>query len=180
MTMVPDQAIIALQFDMRREDVLALNREYYRTSPATRRMRSRVRVTLPVILLAFWIFSTHSHGFDATTTVTHACIALLWFFLYPLRFDRNVMRNTGRLLEENSFTKLLGPCELVLSEGGLRSSSAMGESAYPWSSVESSRMLDDHLMIFLAGGSGYPIPIAQIGIDRAREAHEYALRHMAR
>lgn len=163
---------------MGREDVLVFNREFYKSSSTHRKMRFQVRVSMPVIMLAFWCFSTLSGGFDWIRTGTYAGIGLLWYFLYPLRFDRNVMKQTECMLDEMSFAKMLGPCELVLSDEGLRSKSAMGESSYPWSSVDRVILNDAYLFIFLAGNLGYPIPVSQVGGEQVRAAHDFALRHM--
>lgn len=170
---------MTIHYHMGREDVLALNQEFYRSSPSTRSTRFKVRVTLPAIMLAFWCFTTVTSGLNATTTGIYAAIAVLWYVLYPARFDRNVMKATERMLDEASFAKMLGPCELTLSEDGLRSKSALGESSYPWSSVERVCRTDAYVFIFLAGNQGYPIAISQVGADQAAAAYEVASRHVA-
>ena len=85
---------------------------------------------LPAILLMVWIISVSGSGFDWIRTLIFLGSALLWFFLYPARFDRRVERYNEKALDESSHSKSLGPCELTLSDTGLHSRSNTGESTF--------------------------------------------------
>jgi len=169
---------MTLNFQTCREDVLAFNREYHETSPTYRRTRTRVRLMLPVLMLVLWVFTTSSSGFDWTSTVIFIGGGLLWFLLYPARFDKRVSKYVERVMEEGSHSKCLGPCELTLAEDGLHSKSVTGQSMYLWSSVDRAVMTDAYLFIFLAGPVGYPIPISDVGADAAKAAYYFVLNHI--
>ncbi len=168
---------MTLNFQMRREDVLAFSREYHAASPTYQRARTRVRFMLPAVMLCFWLFTLATGIFDWTRTIIYLGVAVLWFFLYPARFDRRVQRYSEKTIEEESYSKSLGPCELTLSESGLHSKSNTGESTFYWSSVDRVLLTDSYLFIFLTGPIGYPIPIADVGQDAAKAAYDYALSH---
>lgn len=168
---------MTLNFQMRREDVLAFSQEYYAASPTYQRTRTRVRFMLPVLMLCLWLFTLTSGGIDWAVTIFYLGGALLWFFLYPARFDQRVQRYAEKTIDEEPYRKSLGPCELTLSDSGLHSKSNMGESSFYWSSVNRVKLTDSYLFIFLTGPIGYPIPIADVGQDTAKAAYDYALSH---
>jgi hypothetical protein len=170
---------MTLNFQMRREDILAFTREFHAASPTFQRTRTRVRVVFPVVMLCFWLFTFATNGFDWIRTTLYLGFALLWYFLYPARFDRRIERYCEKTLDEASHSKSLGPCELTLSESGLHSKSNTGESTYYWSAVDRVVMTDTHLFIFLTGPIGYPIPIADVGPETARAAYDFALTNRA-
>jgi hypothetical protein len=171
---------MTLNFQMRREDVLAFSREFNAASPTYQRTRTRVRFMLPVVMLCLWLFTFSSGGFDWTSTIIYLGVAVLWFFLYPARFDRRVQRYAEKTIDEGSYSKSLGPCELTLSESGLHSKSNTGESTFYWSSVDRVLLTDRYLFIFLTGPIGYPISIADVGLDAATVAYDFALSHLPR
>lgn len=164
-----------LSFQIRREDFLALNRAYLEGSPTHRRARTGARFMLPVMMLCIWLFTLAHSGIDTTFTLFCTVGSALWFFLYPARFDRSVQRYAERMIDEASYAKVFGPCELVLSESGLHSRANAGESTFPWSSVSSVVLTESHLVILLAGPMGYAVPIADIGQETAKAAYEQAL-----
>ena len=168
---------MTLNFLMRREDLLAFSREYHAASPTYQRTRTRARFMLPVVMLCLWGFTWASGGFDWTRTIIYLGVAVLWFFFYPARFDRRVQRYAEKTIDEGSYSKSLGPCELTFSESGLHSMSNTGESTFYWSSVDRVLLTDSYLYIFLSGPFGYPIPIADVGQDDAQAAYDYALTH---
>ena len=168
-----------LSFQMRREDVLAFSREYHAASPTYQRTRTRVRFMLPVIMLCLWLFALMTRGFDWIGTIIYLGVAVLWFFLYPARFDRRVQRYAEKAIGEASYGKSLGPCELQLSETGLHSKTNSGESTFYWSAVDRVLLTESYCFIFLTGAIGYPIPIADVGQEAAEAACEFALAHRA-
>ena len=169
---------MTLHYQLRLEDVLAFNREYYKNSPTYRRMRTRARLMLPVIMLALWILTTSSAGFEWTRTVFFLGLGLLWFFLYPARFDKRVIKYAERVMSEGSNRNVLGPGELILEEDGLHSNSDRGQSIYLWSSVDRVVMADDYLFIFISGNIGFPIRITDVGADTAKAAYDFVTSHM--
>lgn len=168
---------MTLNFQIRKEDILAFTRAFYAASPTFQRSRTRMRLMFPVIMLGLWLVTLATSGFDWIRTVAYLGFSLLWYGLYPARFDRNLERYCAKTLDEASQRKSLGPCELTLSESGLHSKSNTGESTFYWSAVDRVALTDTHLFIFLAGPIGYPIAIADVGLEAARAACEYALRH---
>ncbi|MEZ5385052.1 MAG: YcxB family protein [Prosthecobacter sp.] len=170
---------MTLNFQMRREDVLAFSREYHAASPTYQRTRTRVRFMLPVIMLCLWLFVLATSGFKWISTIIYLGVALLWFILYPARFDRRVQRYAEKTIDEPSYSKSLGPCELTLSEAGLHSKTNSGESTFYWSAVDRVLLTDSYCFIFLTGPIGYPIPIADVGLEAAKDAYDYALAHRA-
>ncbi len=169
---------MTLNYQLRQEDALAFNREYYKTSPTYRRTKTRARLMLPVIMLALWTFTTSSSGFEWTSTVIFLGSGLLWFFLYPTYLDKRVSRYAERVMSEGSYSKNMGPGELILAENGLHSRSAIGQSIYLWSAVDRVVLTDAYLFIFLTGLIGFPIRITDVGSDAAKAAYDYLLSHM--
>jgi hypothetical protein len=166
---------MTLNFQMRREDHLAFTREFNSTSPTFQRARTRARLMLPAMMICMWLFTFSLSGFEWTSTIIFLGSAVLWYFLYPERFDRRVERYTGKLLASQRGS--LGPCELTLSDSGLHSKSNTGESTFHWSAVDRVLLTDTYLFIFLTSPMGYPIPIADVGADAAKAAYDYAVSH---
>ena len=168
---------MTLHFQIRREDSLALSLQYHKLSPTCRKARLRSRLMLPVMMLVVWCFTTNASGFAWTSTLIYIGGSLLWFFLYPARFDKNVAKYTERVMDEAGHDKCLGPCELTLAEDGLHSKSNTGQGVHLWSAVDRVMMTDAYLFIYLTGSSGFPIKISDVGTDAAKAAYEFALRH---
>ena len=168
---------MTLNFQMRREDVLAFTREYHSSSPTYQSARKKVRLMLPAVMLCFWLFKLATDGFRWGSTLVFLGVAILWYFLYPSSFDHRVERYAQKTLDEGSHRKGLGPCELTLSESGLHSKSNYGESTFYWAAVDRVLLTDAYLFIFLNGATGYPIPITDVGSDAAKAAYEYAISH---
>jgi hypothetical protein len=166
---------MTLNFQMRKEDVLAFNREYLAGSVTFQRTRKKVRYMLPVMMIFVWLFTLLISGFEWSSLIIFMVPAVLWYFLYPARYDRRVERYTARVLEEPAQSKNLGPCELTLSEDGLHSKSNTGESKYYWSAVDRVLLTEAYLFIFLTGPVGYPIPVADVGSVAAKSAYDYAV-----
>lgn len=165
---------ITLNFTIRAQDVLALAREYRKISPTFQRMRTRVRLMVPLMVLAIWGISLYAKGFSWAQTLVFALVAALWFLFYPARFDRNAEKYQAKVLKEEGHNKGLGPCELVLSAEGLRSRGPLGQSTYYWDAVEGVWLTDSHLLILLSGGVGYPVQVAEIGMEVAEAAYRLA------
>lgn len=164
-----------LNFQMRREDVLAFSREYHATSPTYQSTRTKVRFGLPVFMLCFWLYVLMTRGFVLSSTLIYLGTAVLWFIFYPARYDRRVQRYAEKAIDEESYKKSLGPCELTISESGLHSKSNLGESTFFWSAVDRVLLTDSYCFIFLNGPLGYPIPIADVGLDAAKAAYDFVL-----
>lgn len=164
---------MTLRFHIGREDVLEFTRQYYAASPTYRRTRIRVRLMLPVIMIVLWGIATSRSGFEWTSTIIFLGVALLWFFLYPSRYDRSVQKYCEKTIDEGSYSKNFGECELSLSPSGLHSIAPSGESKFPWSSVDRTLLTETYLFMFLNGPIGYPVPIADIGRESTIAAYEF-------
>jgi hypothetical protein len=169
---------MTLRFQMGRDDVLEFSRQYHIASPTYRRTRMRVRWMLPIIMTALWALTISRSGFEWTSTSIFIGVGLLWFFFYPARYDRNVQKYCEKTIDEGSYHKNFGQCELTLSESGLRSIAPSGESKFPWASVDRTLLTDTYLFIFLNGPIGYPIPISDIGRESALAAYEFVTQHI--
>ncbi len=132
---------------------------------------------LPIMMLILLTLTTNHSGFKVSNTVIFLGMGILWFIFYPVLFNRNVEKYCEKTIDEGSHSKNFGPCELTLSESGLHDRSPSGESTFYWSAVDRVTLTDQYLFIFLNGPMGYPIPIADVGIEAARAALEYVNSH---
>jgi hypothetical protein len=170
---------MTLSFQIHREDVLAFNREYFAASPTYQGTRTRVRFMLPVMMLGVWLFVLATSGFAWSSTVIYLGLSVVWFFRYPAFFDRRALRYAEKAIDEPSFRKSLGPCELTLSESGLHSKTNSGESTFYWSAVDRVLLTDSYCFIFLTGPLGLLIPVDDVGPEAAQDAYDYAMAHKA-
>jgi hypothetical protein len=168
---------MTLNFQMRREDILAFTLEFNANSPTFQRIRTRTRLMFPLIMVGLCLFTWTTLGFNSVRTTIYLTFAALWYLLFPGRFDRRIERYSQKTLDEACHRKSLGPCELTLTESGLHSKSHTGESTFYWSTVDRVAMTDTHVFIFLSGPQGYPIPIADVGEEAAKAAYEFVLTH---
>ncbi|MDP4623574.1 MAG: YcxB family protein [Akkermansiaceae bacterium] len=171
--------MMTLNFQIRREDALAFSRAYHDASPTFRRMQTKVRLTLPVIMVIFWMYSTWRTGFEPTITCIYLGIAALWFFIYPHRYRHNVEKYSEKMIDEGSYGKNFGSYELLLSDSGIHSTGPSGTSTFHWSSIDRVSLTETYLFIFLNGPIGYPIPIQDIGKEAARDAQAYVEKHIS-
>lgn len=167
---------MTLQFQLRREDVVAFNQAFYATSPTYVKTRARIRWVVPVLMTLFEVILTREQGFAWPRTLFFAVIAVAWFLLYPRRFDARVRRYAEKTLAEPACARMLGTYTLTLTDEGLHAVWPMGTSTYTWEAVTDVRLTDDYLLLFL-GAVGYPIQIADIGREAAEQAFAFANQH---
>ncbi len=169
---------MTLQFQFRKEDILAFTRAYNAASPAYQKIRSRTRWALPLVMVVIEVIQTSESGFETARALFYAAMSIAWFVLYPRRFDKNAEKYAEKASAESGYSKTLGPCTLTLSDEGLHSISAIGTSTFNWDAVSRATLTDDYLFIFLSGPIGYPIRIADIGRDVAEQALALVNEHM--
>lgn len=164
---------MTLNFNFAENDALAFIERYHRDSKSYQKIRNRVRWSLPCILLVMAGYHTWRSGFSGISSVVLCVFAILWWFLYPRRFDARVRSLARKQMEESSYARGLGACELQLLNEHLYSTSPLGTSTHAWASVDRVVMDSDYLFIFLVGARGYSIRIAEIGQETAQKAHDF-------
>jgi hypothetical protein len=123
-------------------------------------------------------FTTLTNGVNWVHITIWGGAAIVWLIVYPRRFDNRVQKHAERALREGTQSKTLGPCQLTISDDGLHSTSVSGQSFFKWSAIDRVELTEKYLFIFLNGPLGYPIPIADIGVETAKEAHELLIRRL--
>ena len=164
---------MTLNFTLTENDALAFTEKFLRDSKSHQRIRSRVRWGPPIILIAMACFYTWRDGFSWLAPGIFGSIALLWWLLYPRRFDARVRALAKKQMGESSYAKSLGRYELDLLDEHLRSTSPTGSGTYVWSAVDRVDMDSEYLYIFLAGPLGYPIRRSEIGPEAAQSAFDF-------
>lgn len=170
-TGAPVADAITLEFDTQREDMLAFVQEYQRTSLTFQRLRTRARYGVPVLLAVIGCVLSFLSGFSWARTLVYLGVALLWFFLYPLRMDRTASKYIRKTLAEEGQAKAFGTYTLTLTATGLHSKGPLGEGTYYWDVVERVELTDTRLFIFLSGSMGWVVPVAQVGKEAAQAAY---------
>ncbi|MCF7785173.1 MAG: YcxB family protein [Prosthecobacter sp.] len=169
---------MTLQFEFRREDILAFTQAYNAESPTYLKARSRTRWALPLLLVVIGVIQSLESGFQMSRAVCYTAVSIAWFVFYPKRFDSRAQKYAEKASAEPGYSKTLGPCTLTLSDEGLHSISAIGTSTFKWDAVSRATLTADYLYIFLSGPLGYPIRIADIGRDVAEQALALVNQHM--
>ena len=170
---------MTLNFQIRREDALALFNEYYATSQTYRNARKRYRLLLPLLCLAIILLHTYHEGIDAGKTLFTIAFAILWFFFYPKYLDSRIRRYNEKLLSESSYSKSFGPATITLGENEIYSSNALGSSTFAWAAISRAKLTDTHLLIYLSGLSGFTISISDIGQTVANQAYDFIVSRIA-
>ena len=160
---------MTLNFEVGRDGISALIREYHATSPTSKKALWCQRLIFPVVMLIFSAdFYFRKKG--GLPSLVFLIGGVFWFFLYPSIYRRRLRKNVEKYLAEMSTEKVMGPCQLDLNEAGLSSRSPMGDSKYPWNVVQRITLTPDYLHVFLVGGSGFPIPRRAVGDNAIFEA----------
>lgn len=76
-----------------------------------------------------------------------------------------------RQMLESSYSKVFGVYKVRIEEIHLVCDGPTGYTEYRWDAVDRVTITDDFLFIFVAGPSGLPIRIAEIGKSIATEAY---------
>ena len=160
---------MTLNFEVGRDGMSALIREYHATSPTSKKALWYQRLTFPVVML-FFSADFYFRKKGGLPSLVFLIGGVIWFLLYPSIYRRRVRKNVEKYLAEMSTEKVMGPCQLELDEAGLSSRSPMGDSKYPWNVVQRITLTPDYLHVFLVGGSGFPIPRKTVGDSAIFEA----------
>ena len=163
--------MITLEFEIRREDVLAFSQNYHDHSAATQSVVRTAYIIFPVIMGVSAVYSFFR--FSAIASVIFVIFGILWVIFYPARMRQHLLKTIEKLLKEASFEKSLGHCVLNFTEDGFSSRSPIGESSYKWNAISQVRISETHLNIFLVGPMGYPIPRSQVSDDLIREVEAF-------
>jgi len=161
-----------LKFTIAETETMAFSEQYYRDSASHRRIRFRTRWVLPILLLPILAVFTYQFGFSWTTAAIFVAAAVTWSVIAPKRFDARVRRYMQKQMLESSYSKSFGVYQLKIVEKHLVSNGPTGYTEYRWDAVDRVTITEDFLFIFLAGPSGFPISIAEIGKSIATEAYE--------
>ncbi|MDB6119276.1 MAG: hypothetical protein JWO08_3057 [Verrucomicrobiaceae bacterium] len=164
---------MTLNFTFTEYDALAFHERFYRDSKSYQAIRNRVRWSVPCIFVAMAFCFPREVDFPLVRPVLFFVFAVLWWFLYPRRFDARVRSLARKQMQESSYAKTFGACELQLLDEHLYSMSPLGTSTYAWASVDRVVMDADYLFIFLVGARGYSIRISEIGQEAAQRAHDF-------
>ena len=156
---------MTLNFEVGRDGMSALIREYHATSPTSKKALWYQRLTFPIVMLIFSadFYFRKKYGLGSLVFLIGGAI---WFLIYPSIYRCRIGKSVEKYLAEMSAEKVVGSCQLKLDEAGLSSRSPMGDSKYPWNVVQRIALTPDYLHVFLVGGSGFPVPIKAVG-DKA-------------
>lgn len=149
---------MTLHYEFTFDDWVEFNRYHLRHSPAHQRMRLIVRLIFIPVALVFaglqWM-----HGDEVLSLlIAFAIVAVLWFFLYPILFDRRVLRSLKRILNEGNNKGLLGPHTFTTSTDGYRVIYPGGEAFHKWSSVEKLASTEAYIFIYVSSLQATVIP----------------------
>jgi hypothetical protein len=151
-----------LEFDVSREDLLSFIRTFYKSSTTHKKAELRGRLIFPVMMMLGFTYVYFRKGYEPylflTIGLVFLAIGAIWFFLYPSLNKRKIEKYLEKYLNEMSIEKTLGHVHLVLDDSGFLSRSPTGEGKYSWDVVQRVTLTPEHLHVYLAGGSGYPIP----------------------
>ena len=160
-----------LKFTIAEPEMMAFSEQYYRDSASHRRIRNRTRWALPVLLLPILAVFTYQFGFSWTRAAIFVAAAVAWIVIAPQSFDTRVRNYMQRQMLESSYSKVFGVYKVRIEEIHLVCDGPTGYTEYRWDAVDRVTITDDFLFIFVAGPSGLPIRIAEIGKSTATEAY---------
>jgi hypothetical protein len=161
-----------LKFTVSESEGLAFSEQYYRDSASHQRVRSQTRWVLPIMLLPVIAVFWFQFGISYSAVAIFVAGIVAWAVIAPKRFDVRVRRYMHKQMLESSYHKSLGEYRLKFSDQLLICDSPTGYSEYRWNAVDRVTMTDEFLFIFLAGPTGFPIRIAEVGSAAAAEAYE--------
>jgi hypothetical protein len=171
---------MTLHFNLTLEDALAMTQHYFRHSKVHQASLARLRWTLTIVFGGFALYIVHKgHAFSWIPTAFISGLAVIYWYFFPRMFGARILRNVRKQYSDPSHAKNFGPCDLVLSDTQLSSTSPMGSSTFFWPAVDRVTLDAEYLTIFLGGAKGYPIRIAEIGQEAAQRAYDFALERMA-
>jgi len=171
--------MITATFIVGKEDVLALARHYYSTSPTVRKTRLWTQLTVPILVTFFVALGIYQRPGDYAFAIPVLIIAALWAWLYPRYHNWYLMQNATKMFGESSYQKAFGSYTVTLDDDGILSTSPIGGSKSSWSGVNRVSLTDDHLLIFLVGPQGYPVPRSQVADATIQEIKAFVEERLA-
>lgn len=169
-----------LKFTVSESEGLAFSEQYYRDSASHQRVRNQTRWVLPIIMLPVIAVFWYQFGVSYSNVAIFVVGIAAWVVIAPKRFDARVRRYMNKQMLESSYHKSLGVYRLKINDQQLICDSPTGYLEYRWEAVDRVTMTDEFLFIFLAGPSGFPIRIAEVGSSIAAEAYEKIKSLMAK
>lgn len=160
---ISETPMIKATFTITKDDVLVLTRHYYSSSPTVLTSRRWGRAAPPISLLVIAMaMISHEKPMDITPAIPLVILAAAWAIFYPRIHSSYLLYYAEKMYNESAYQKTFGPCTIIAAEDGIHSTSAMGETRYSWSGVNSVLLTTTHLLIFLAGPLGFSIPRNQV------------------
>jgi len=123
-------------------------------------------------LLAALIF--YRDPSDSALAIPLLIVAAIWALLYPRYHNWYILQTAEKMFKESSYQKIFGAYSVSFYDDGIACSSPIGEGKCSWSAVNRVVLTADHLLIFLAGPQGYPIPRIQVPDTTIQEMKAFA------
>jgi YcxB-like protein len=151
-----------VEYDLTRDDLYAFQWRAAFTSPRGRRARRTVYLLwlLALVLIAI-VPAIGPDGFVISrVSFTFLIVAIPIVFLAQWLLETRLMRRTilGLVAEEKPGRGQLGKHRLVVSEDGLKESTAVGESRTSWAGVDRIEQDQDYIFIYTSAAAAHMIP----------------------
>jgi len=161
---------IEMTFDYTQQDYEAFIRDYAFETPLFRKQVRQNQITLLIafvlVWLAIWYFF---FSITLAFTIIYALLAVLWIILAPRRIKKYTLKNLQKHIADSSHQKAFGICTYRFEDEEILDKNPLGESKWPWHSVERIISTKDYFHVILAGDRGLPIPRAQVPPETLRE-----------
>ena len=165
-----------IEYQLTQDDLVQFNMYYVSVSNYYRKQRLKLCLFIPAICLPFFLLFLYSHQYHVA--IFFLAFGLAWFLLYPIRIKQSQRRHFLKHIEEAFGDIHRKPSVLNLQEDGIFSSSYLGESKFPYSSIDRIVEHAGYTYIFIGKGMALVLPHDRISEEDLKSFVDEVNRRM--
>lgn len=154
-----------LTYNLNIDDLVTMNLYNYKTAPVWQKQQQNARfiVALIAVVLSFGATTLVSrNGITILGVVLSLALGIIIFALYPRLTEPTLKKRLAQYFESDSGSGLIGKYTLVVSEEGVKQSTASSTNHYQWNDVERIDITQQYLYLFAAKSNCITVPKGQI------------------
>lgn len=136
----------------------------------------RLVVSILFVLMALIAFGLLSR-FRRTVAAIFLLASIFWYSYFPTFSKNQVIKSTEKTINRGQLTSLFDEVQLEFNEMNVKEITTQGTHVNNWQDIESIRMTQEYLYLFLTNTSAIIIPKRTLAPEELNELKELIDRH---
>ncbi|MCH4890150.1 YcxB family protein [Acidaminobacter sp. JC074] len=160
-----------INYTLTAKDYIDFNIYHMNTSKTMKRNIMFQRLMGPLIFTIFTYIAYRLTNISLMYwSIVFLIASVIWFFVYPSRLKKRLIKHIVKLLSEDENRGLLGDKVMELGDEGIIVTDQFGKNSASYSVLSRIEKTDEHIFAFNSAVSAYIIPLSAFENDSQVEA----------